>query len=113
MKLPVPYVFFALPTSKHAWPNVAACWRSTALPGRTDGGRVLEDVDLEAALGVCAQDPGAAGLATTRIEAAARLGLRLCGGQLWGFQRDGVLVAVCWAGANLVPVIPDGGEDAI
>jgi predicted GNAT family acetyltransferase len=88
-------------------------WRSTALPGRTDGGRVLEDVDLEAALGVCAQDPVAAVLATTRIEAAARLGLRLCGGQLWGFQRDGVLVAVCWAGANLVPVIPDGGEDAI
>jgi len=26
MKLPVPYVFFAVPTSKHAWPNVAACW---------------------------------------------------------------------------------------
>ena len=26
MKLPVPYVFLAWPTSKHAWPKVAACW---------------------------------------------------------------------------------------
>ena len=26
MKLPVPYVFLAMPTSKHAWPKVAACW---------------------------------------------------------------------------------------
>jgi hypothetical protein len=32
-KLPVPYVFFASPTSKQVWPNVAACWspRSPAI----------------------------------------------------------------------------------
>ena len=30
-KQPVPYVFFAVPGSKHAWPNSAACW-SPAMP---------------------------------------------------------------------------------
>ena len=30
-KLPVPYVFLAIPGSKQAWPNSAACW-SPAMP---------------------------------------------------------------------------------
>jgi uncharacterized protein len=71
------------------------------------GGRVLEDGDLAGALAVCAQDPVAAVLATVRLEQAAQVGLRRVGGQAWGYEVDGVLRAVCWAGANLVPVVPD------
>jgi predicted GNAT family acetyltransferase len=70
-------------------------------------GRVLGDADVPAALVVCAQDPVASVLATARLEQAARSGLRRVGGQLWGYEVAGRLVAVCWAGANLVPVVPD------
>ncbi len=75
------------------------------LDGRA-GGRVLGDADLAPALAVCAQDAVAAVLATTRVEAATRSGLRAAGGALWGFEQDGELLALCWAGANLVPVVP-------
>ncbi|WP_449385389.1 GNAT family N-acetyltransferase [Cellulomonas soli] len=85
--------------------------RRTTLDGRS-GGRVLRDVDVAAALAVCAQDPVGSVLATTRLEHASTAGLRAAGGQLWGFSRDGVLVAVCWVGANLVPVVPEGAERA-
>lgn len=70
-------------------------------------GRLLDDADVPAALAVCAQDPVAAVLATARLEQAGRMGLRRVGGQLWGHEVAGRLVAVCWAGANLVPVVPD------
>ncbi|NKY39349.1 GNAT family N-acetyltransferase [Cellulomonas septica] len=70
------------------------------------GGRVLTDVDLRAALAVCALDPVAAVLATARLEQATVSGLRTAGGTLWGFEHDGALRAVCWAGANVVPVVP-------
>ncbi|GAA3812023.1 DUF4081 domain-containing GNAT family N-acetyltransferase [Cellulomonas soli] len=86
--------------------------RRTTLDGRS-GGRVLRDVDVAAALAVCAQDPVGSVLASTRLEHAATAGLRSAGGQLWGFARDGVLVAVCWAGANLVPVVPEGAPQAL
>jgi predicted GNAT family acetyltransferase len=46
-------------------------------------------------------------LATVRLQQAARVGLRRVGGQAWGYEVDGVLRAICWAGANLVPVVPD------
>jgi ribosomal protein S18 acetylase RimI-like enzyme len=52
-------------------------------------------------------------LAANRIEAVMRSGLSASGGQLWGFERAGELTAVCWSGANLVPVVPAGTEDAI
>ncbi|GIG21859.1 N-acetyltransferase GCN5 [Cellulomonas chitinilytica] len=78
------------------------------LDGRA-GGRVLGDDDLAPALAVCAQDAVAAVLATTRVEAATRSGLRAAGGALWGFEQDGELLALCWAGANLVPVVPIAG----
>ena len=80
--------------------------RESTLDGRPAGGRVLADVDVASALAVCALDPVASVLATSRIEAAAREGLRRSGGQLWGYEADGKLVAVCWAGVNLVPVVP-------
>lgn len=61
------------------------------------------EVDLRAALDVCRRDPVSAVLAGSRIEAAlaqpdhARPAV-------WGVRRHGRLEAVCWAGANLVPV---------
>lgn len=70
-------------------------------------GRVLGEYDVPRALAVCAQDPVAAVLATTRLEQAERAGARRVGGQVWGYEIDGVLTAICWAGANLVPVVPD------
>lgn len=87
-------------------------WRGTAVDGRA-GGRLLGDVDVARALAVCGVDPVASILATTRIEAAARTGLRGAGGQLWGYEPDGELTAVCWAGANLVPVVPDRDPRAL
>lgn len=69
--------------------------------------RVLGDLDLPDALAVCGQDPVAAVLATTRLEQADRHGLRRVGGQVWGYEVGGRLAAVCWAGANVVPVVPD------
>ncbi|AEI12586.1 GNAT family N-acetyltransferase [Cellulomonas gilvus] len=82
-----------------------AARRATVLE-RRPGARVLADVDLVAALGVCAQDPVGSVLATARLEHARTVGLRSAGGTLWGYQHAGTLVAVCWAGANMVPVVP-------
>ncbi|QAY71850.1 GNAT family N-acetyltransferase [Xylanimonas protaetiae] len=75
--------------------------------------RVLGAADLPAALAVCAQDPVAAVLASSRLEIAAVAGLAAAGGQVWGWPAVGPLQAVCWAGANLVPVVPASlGDDA-
>lgn len=80
--------------------------RRATMLDRRPGARVLADVDLEAALDVCALDPVGSVLATARLEQARRVGLAAAGGALWGFHHGGVLVAVCWAGANMVPVVP-------
>ncbi len=77
------------------------------------GGRVLSQRDADAALAVCARDPVAAVLATARIEDLRAHGSAVAGGQLWGFVRAGALTAVCWAGANLVPVLPEADEQAL
>lgn len=88
-------------------------WRAPLLSGRSTGGRALTDADVPAALRVCAQVPVDSVLAASRIATAAEVGLRRAGGTLWGFERDELVVAVCWSGANLVPVVPPGAEDAI
>lgn len=75
-------------------------------------GRLLGDADVAAALKVCALDPVASVLATARVEVAARTGLRATGGQLWGYEDAGELLAVCWAGANLVPVVPAAPDES-
>ena len=85
--------------------------REAALDGRPVSGRVLSDADLVSALAVCALDPVASVLATSRIEGAVRDGLQRSGGQLWGYEDGSELLAVCWAGVNLVPVVP-GREPA-
>ncbi|MBD8060542.1 GNAT family N-acetyltransferase [Cellulomonas sp. JH27-2] len=82
--------------------------RATTLDGRT-GGRVLSDDDLPAALAVCAKDPVGSVLATARLEQAQYIGVRRAGGELWGYELDGRLEGICWAGANIVPVVPDDG----
>jgi predicted GNAT family acetyltransferase len=77
------------------------------------GARVLDDDDLGAAAALCATVPVESVLAANRIEAVVRSGLRSSGGQLWGFEQGGELLAVCWAGANLVPVVPAGAKGAL
>ncbi|MEV0949185.1 GNAT family N-acetyltransferase [Promicromonospora sp. NPDC050249] len=73
---------------------------------RPDVARPLTRADLAQALRVCAVDPVSSVLATARLEIAARAGFGAASGQAWGFPAVGKLEAVCWAGANLVPVIP-------
>lgn len=79
--------------------------RAALLDGRA-GGRVLGDVDLQSALGVCARDAVGSVLATARLEQAVGKSLRSAGGALWGYEEDGELLAICFAGANMVPVVP-------
>lgn len=79
--------------------------RASLVDGRSVA-RVLEDADLRAALDVCALDPVGSVLAAARIEQARATGIRAAGGALWGVEADGALRAVCWAGANMVPVVP-------
>jgi uncharacterized protein len=79
--------------------------RTSLVEGRA-GARVLGDSDVAAALRVCALDPVGSVLAAARLEHAATSGIRGAGGALWGFEWDGALRAVCWAGANMVPVVP-------
>lgn len=97
-----------------------AAWRTPVRPagarpepGRAHGeageARALGPRDLPEALAVCERDPVAAVLAACRLEIAAGAGFGAAGGQAWGFPASGPLEAVCWAGANLVPVVPDPG----
>ncbi|WP_421740804.1 GNAT family N-acetyltransferase [Cellulomonas sp.] len=79
--------------------------RAALLDGRA-GGRVLGDVDLAAALAVCARDAVGSVLATARLEQAVGRTLRAAGGTLWGYEEGDELLAVCFAGANMVPVVP-------
>lgn len=83
------------------------------LPRRPPQARVLTDADLAQALALCELDPVASVLAATRIETAMLLGLARTTGQVWGYPAEGPLEAVCWSGANLVPVIPTGVAEAI
>lgn len=72
-------------------------WRRSAVAVRS-----LPPSEREAALDVCRRDPVAAVLAGVQVE---RLGLPgLPGTELLGMYDDATLEALCWAGANLVPV---------
>lgn len=83
------------------------------LPRRPPQARVLTDADLAQALALCALDPVGSVLAATRIETALVLGLARTTGQVWGYPAEGPLEAVCWSGANLVPVVPPDVPEAI
>ncbi len=69
--------------------------------------RVLDDADRADVLALCAQDPVASIFVTSRVAAVGADPARL-GGQLWGWCPSGRLEALCWDGANLVPVVPGG-----
>ena len=82
-----------------------ARWRSSTR--RT----VVTDVDLRDAAELCAHDPVASVLAATRIESILAAGGGTVGATIWGMERGGGLDAMCWVGANLVPVCDgDDGE---
>jgi predicted GNAT family acetyltransferase len=86
-----------------------ASWGQRVLPpaGRGPSARTLGAADLAEARRVCAIDPVASVLAAARIDVAARAGLAAAGGEVWGYPAAGPLEAVCWAGANIVPVVPE------
>lgn len=69
--------------------------------------RELGDADLPELAALCAVDPVASVLAAARVETALVEGLARTGGQAWGYPAHGPLVAACWSGANLVPVVPE------
>ncbi|MGO1317236.1 MAG: DUF4081 domain-containing protein, partial [Cellulomonadaceae bacterium] len=86
----------------------------SAVPAERDAGdaRVLRADELDAAAAVCALDPVASVLAASRIAVARAHGLTRAAGQVWGYPFEGPLRAVCWSGANLVPVLPAGDLQA-
>jgi len=95
-------------------PAVRARGDARGIDARRPRARVLGQEDLAEARALCARDPVTSVLAAARLEVAATAGLAAAGGQAWGFPATGPLVAVCWSGANLVPVLaPDlVGRDA-
>jgi predicted GNAT family acetyltransferase len=72
--------------------------------------RVLDDRDVPAALELLARDPIANVFVQSRVEAGGLDPWRL-GAEMWGHVVDGELAALCYSGANLVPVSAD--EDAV
>lgn len=70
--------------------------------------RVLDDRDMPAVLDLLDCDPVSNVFVASRVDAAGLSSDRL-GAQLWGFGRGSRPTALCYAGANLVPV---GADDA-
>jgi predicted GNAT family acetyltransferase len=78
-------------------------WRSTSL-------RLLTDHDRDEVLALCDRDPVGNVFVSSRLRSASLDPARL-GGQVWGYSEGGQLTAVCYSGANLVPV--EASPDAI
>ena len=70
---------------------------------RTSTTRVLDNRDLDDVRALLDVDPVADVFVASRIEAAGLDAWRL-GAEVWGFGERGSLEAICYAGANLVPV---------
>jgi predicted GNAT family acetyltransferase len=68
--------------------------------------RVLDDGDLPAVLALLAEDPVANVFVASRVDAGGLNPDRL-GAQLWGYGRGSTPTALCYSGANLVPVGAD------
>jgi predicted GNAT family acetyltransferase len=71
---------------------------------------LLTNHDRDEVLALCDRDPVANVFVASRVRAASLDPVRL-GGQLWGYTDGGELSALCYSGANLVPV--EAGPDAI
>ena len=65
--------------------------------------RVLDTRDLDEVLAVLVRDPVADVFVASRIQQAGLNEGRL-GAQIWGYGERGALEALCYSGANLVPV---------
>ena len=72
--------------------------------------RVLNKADLPAAIRILSTRPVENVFVASRVRAAG-LEQASLGCPVWGYERDGVLRALCHAGSNLVPV--NAYEDAI
>ena len=76
----------------------------------TSGTRVLDGRDLDEVLALLDRDPVADVFVASRIETAGLSASRL-GAEVWGYGDRGRLEAVCYSGANLVPV--QAGPEAV
>jgi hypothetical protein len=65
--------------------------------------RVLGDHDLETAIDVASRDPIANVFVLARLETVG-LDPRQLGAEVWGYAEDADITALCYSGANLVPV---------
>jgi hypothetical protein len=65
--------------------------------------RLLGERDLDEVVALLRRDPVANVFVESRVVAAHGRTWRM-GGELWGFVEDGRLQALCYSGANLVPV---------
>jgi hypothetical protein len=74
--------------------------------------RVLGDRDLSAVLDLLDRDPVANVFVASRVAAAGLEPHRL-GAEMWGHEEDGELTALCYAGANLVPVGCDAASTEV
>jgi uncharacterized protein len=77
---------------------------------RTSASRVLDDSDRDEVLALLDTDPVANVFVSSRVQSVGLNPARL-GGQMWGFGPRGALAALCYAGANLVPV--NAGPEAV
>ncbi len=69
------------------------------------GARVLAISEWDQAIAVARRDPVSYVLALVHMEAGFESGYST--GEVWGYPESGPLSAVCWAGANIVPIIPE------
>jgi len=76
----------------------------------TSGTRVLDGRDLDEVLALLSRDPVADVFVASRVAAAGLSPSRL-GAEVWGYGDRGRLEAVCYSGANLVPV--QAGSEAV
>ncbi|MCU1677649.1 MAG: GCN5-related N-acetyltransferase [Frankiales bacterium] len=73
---------------------------------RTSSVRVLDDRDRAEATSIIAKDPVANVFVGSRVDVCGLDSWRL-GAEMWGFPANGPLTALCYAGANMVPVGAD------
>jgi hypothetical protein len=83
-------------------------WRRGGVSEQGLAVRPLEAADRDAALALCLADPVGAVLAGVHVEAIGGGGRSV---PMLGVEDAGRLVALCWSGANMVPVA--GAPDAI
>ncbi|WP_026004513.1 GNAT family N-acetyltransferase [Streptomyces sp. AA1529] len=76
----------------------------------TTSTKVVEPAELQEALAVLRREPVNNAFVAARVQTAGLDPWRL-GGEMWGWYRDGTLEALCYNGANLVPLC--AGPEAV